>query len=67
VNFQEPEKDEWSEDFNNLTRLDEIRTLQSYNGRDMYEPFVLKNKSHFVFNKKKPASQIVNVIKARIV
>jgi len=67
VNFQEPERGEWSEDFNNLTRLDEIRTLQSYNGRDMYEPFVLKNKSHFVFNKKKPASQIVNVIKARIV
>ena len=62
VNMQEPEKDEWSKDFNNKRRLLEIRTLQKHNPNN-YKVVILKNKTHFIFNMIQPAKLIIDHIK----
>jgi pimeloyl-ACP methyl ester carboxylesterase len=63
VNVQEPEKKEWSKDFNNATRLEEIRELARYNTPDMYKAYILRNASHYVFDKVAPAKKIIKVIR----
>ena len=61
VNIQEPEKNEWSKDFNNKTRLDEIKILKKHNP-DKYEAIIFTNKSHHIFNKIQPTKYIIKYI-----
>ena len=62
VNIQKPEKDEWSKDFNNKTRLEEIKILKEKNP-DNFTAYIFENKTHYIFNKKQPANKIISVIK----
>ena len=62
VNIQKPEKDEWAIDFNNKTRLQEVKILSKHNPKN-YKAYIFKNKSHYVFNKKQPANKIISIIK----
>jgi len=62
INIQKPEKDEWSEDFNNKRRIQEMNILQRINHKN-YIPYIFTNKTHFIFNKKEPASKIIQIIK----
>ena len=65
VNIQNVEKDEWSFDFNNKLRLDEIKILKKNNITN-YVPFIFKNKTHYIFNKKQPANKIISIIKDNV-
>ena len=62
INIQEPEKDEWSEDFNNKRRLQEIKVLLKINPTN-YIPHIVKNKTHYIFNKKSGSNKIIMIIK----
>lgn len=62
INIQEPEKNEWSEDFNNKRRLQEIKVLLKINPTN-YIPHILKNKTHYIFNKKSGSNKIIMIIK----
>uniref|UniRef100_A0A6C0BAV9 Uncharacterized protein n=1 Tax=viral metagenome TaxID=1070528 RepID=A0A6C0BAV9_9ZZZZ len=62
INIQEPEKDEWSEDFNNKRRLQEINILKIINPTN-YIPHIVKNKTHYIFNKKSGSDNIIKIIK----
>ena len=48
VNLQEPEKDEWSKDFNNKRRLAEVKILEKHN-HDNYKAIIFTNKTHYIF------------------
>lgn len=61
VNIQNPEKKEWSKDFNNRTRLEEVKILKK-NNPDTYKAIIFVNKSHYIFNKIQPAKQIIKHI-----
>jgi hypothetical protein len=65
VNIQKPEGDEWSKDFNNKRRLNEIKILKKYNPEN-YKAIILKNKTHYVFNKIQPAKEIIKYIQKLI-
>ena len=62
VNIQKPEKDEWSKDFNNKRRLEEVKILEKHNPEN-YEAVIFTNKSHYIFNKIQPAKKIILKIK----
>lgn len=62
INIQEPEKDEWSKDFNNKRRLMEAKILKKYNPIN-YKSIIFKNKTHYIFDKKQPAKIIIDNIK----
>ena len=62
INIQEPEKDERSEDFNNKRRLQEINILKRINSTN-YIPHIVKNKTHYIFNKKSGSDKIIKIIK----
>ena len=62
INIQEPEKNEWSEDFNNKRRLQEIKVLLKINPTN-YIPHIVKNKTHYIFNKKSGSNKIIMIIK----
>ena len=62
VNIQKPEKDEKSKDFNNKTRLEEVKILQKLNPEN-YKAYIFENKNHYIFNKKQPAKEIIKEIK----
>ena len=65
VNIQKPEKKEWSKEFNNKTRLDEVKILQNKNP-DKYIAYILENKSHYIFNKKSASNFIISKIKLNL-
>ena len=66
VNIQKPEKDdEWAKDFNNKTRLNEIKILKKHNP-DKYKSFVFVNKTHYIFDNIQPAKKIIKYIKTII-
>jgi hypothetical protein len=62
VNLQEPEKDEWSKDFNNKRRLAEVKILEKHN-HDNYKAIIFTNKTHYIFDKIQPAKAIIKEIK----
>ena len=62
VNIQDPEKDEWSKDFNNKQRLEEVKILKKHNN-DNYKAIIFTNKSHYIFNNVQPAKEIIKQIK----
>mgnify|MGYP003350762052 CR=1 FL=1 len=62
INIQEPEKDEWSEDFNDKRRLQEIKVLLKKNPTN-YIPYIVKNKTHYIFNKKSGSNKIISILK----
>lgn len=61
INIQDQEKDEWSEDFNNKRRIQEMNILKRKNPL-FYIPYIFKNKTHYIFNKKSTANRIINII-----
>lgn len=63
VNIQEP--DEREPGFNNKRKLNEIKILKKHNPEN-YLPYVFKNKTHFIFNKKQPANKIISIIKENL-
>ena len=65
VNIQEPEKDEWSNDFNNNRRMAEIKILKKHNP-DNYTAIIFTNKNHYIFDKIQPAKEIIEQIKSII-
>lgn len=62
INIQEPERNEWDEIFNNKRRLQEMNILKRINTSN-YIPYIFKNKTHHIFNKKSSANKIINIIK----
>jgi hypothetical protein len=62
INIQEPEKDEWSKDFNNKRRLQEMNILKRINPKN-YVPYIFTNKTHYIFNKKIASNKIITIIK----
>jgi hypothetical protein len=62
INIQEPEQDEWSDDFNNKRRLQEMNVLKRINPK-YYVPYIMKNKTHYIFNKKSSSNKIIKIIK----
>lgn len=62
VNLQNPERDEWSKDFNNKRRMDEIKILKKYNPEN-YKAIIFTNKTHYIFDKLQPAKEIIKQIK----
>ena len=60
VNMQKPEKDEWSETFNNKTRMEDIKILKKHNN---YKAIIFTNKTHYIFDKIQPAKAIIKEIK----
>ena len=61
VNIQKPESDEWSIDFNNKQRLEEVKILKKYNPEN-YKAVIFTNKSHYIFDMIQPAKQIIKQI-----
>ena len=61
VNIQVPEKKEYSNDFNNKTRIEETKILKKNNFIN-YEAIILKNATHYIFNKVTPAEKIIQNI-----
>lgn len=61
INLQEPEKDEWSDDFNNKRRIQEMNILKKINPIN-YIPYIFKNKTHYIFNKKSASNKIITII-----
>jgi len=62
VNIQKPERDEWSKDFNNTLRLNEIKILKKYNP-DKYKAIIFTNQTHYIFDNIEPATKIIKEIK----
>ena len=62
VNIQKSEKNEWAKDFNNKTRLNEVKILTKYNPMN-YHAIVMTNKTHYIFNMIQPAKEIIKQIK----
>ena len=62
VNIQEIEKDEWSIDFNNKSRLEEIKILKINNAKN-YKVIIFTNKAHWIYNMIRPAKEIIKQIK----
>ena len=64
VNIMKPEGDEWSKDFNNKRRLEEIKILKKHNKTSHnYKAIILTNKTHYIFDKIQPAKAIIKEIK----
>ena len=66
VNIMKPEKDEWSEDFNNKRRLEEVKILTKHNKTSLgynYKAKIFTNKTHYIFDKIQPAKAIIREIK----
>ena len=61
VNIQKPEGDEWSPDFNNKQRLEEVKILKKHNPKN-YKAIIFTNKSHYIFNMIQPAKEIIKQI-----
>ena len=62
VNIQDPEKDEWSKDFNNKQRLEEVKIFKKHNN-DNYKAIIFTNKNHYIFDMIQPAKEIIKQIK----
>ena len=62
VNIQEPEGSEWSIDFNNKLRLEQVKTLEKHNP-DNYKAIIFTNKTHFIYDMIQPAKAIIKEIK----
>ena len=62
VNIQKPEKDEWSKDFNNKRRLEEVKIVKKNNPSN-YKAIIFTNKTHYIFDKLQPAKAIIKQIK----
>ena len=58
VNIEKPEKQSVPKDFNNKTKLNEIKILEKHNP-DKYKAFVFINKTHYVFYDIQPATKII--------
>jgi hypothetical protein len=58
IKIQEPEGKEWSIDFNNKQRLEKVKILKTLN-LNYYQPIILTNKTHFIFNMIGPAREII--------
>ena len=65
VNIQEPEGDEFSNDFNNNRRMAEIKILKKHNP-DNYTAIIFTNKTHYIFDMIEPAKEIIEQIKSII-
>ena len=65
VNIEKPEKQSVPKDFNNKTKLNEIKILEKHNP-DKYKAFVFINKTHYVFYDIQPATKIIKYIKTII-
>ena len=64
VNIQKHEKDEWSKDFNNKRRLEEVKILKKHNKTSHnYKAIILTNKGHYIIRKIQPAKAIIKEIK----
>jgi len=62
INIEKPEKKEdWSKDFNNKNKLNEIKILEEHNP-DKYEAIVFTNQSHYIFDNIEPATKIIKKI-----
>ena len=66
VNMQEPDVDEWSNDFNNKRILSKVKILEKYDPGE-YEAIKFFNKSHYIFNMIQPAKEIIKQIKNIII
>ncbi len=65
VNIQKPEKDEWSIDFNNKRRLEEVKILKKHNKMSHnYKAIIFTNKTHYLFDKIQPAKAIIKEIQS---
>ena len=65
VNFQNPEGNEFSKEFNNTRRMVEVKFLEEYNS-DNYKAIIFINKTHYIFNMIEPAKEIITQIKSII-
>ena len=65
VNLQKPEGDEWSIDFNNKLRLEQVKTLEKHNPEN-YKAIIFTNETHYIFNSIQSAKAIIKEIKKRI-
>jgi hypothetical protein len=65
VNMQEPEGAEWSSDFNNKLRMEEIKILEKYNP-EKYKAIIFTNKTHYIFDMIQPAKAIIKEIKKKL-
>ena len=61
MTVQKPEKDEKSKDYNNKTRLEEVKILQKLNP-DNFSAIIFENKTHMVYDKIQPAKKIIKYI-----
>ena len=66
VNIQDPEKDEWSPEFNNKRKLEEIKILEKYNP-EKYKAIKFINKTHYIFDMIQPSKEIIKQIQNIIV
>jgi hypothetical protein len=63
VNIMKPEGDEWSKDFNNKRRLEEVKILKKHNKTSHnYKAIIFTNKTHYIFDKIQPAKAIIKEI-----
>ena len=60
--INKPEGDEWSKDFNNKLRLEQVKTLEKHNSEN-YKAIIFINKTHYIFDKIQPAKAIIKEIK----
>ncbi len=65
VNINEPEGSEWSVDFNNKLRLEQVKTFEKHNPEN-YKAIIFTNKTHYIFDKIQPAKAIIKEIKSII-
>lgn len=65
VNIQTTEGSEWSKDFNNKLRKEEVKILKKHNPAN-YKAIIFKNKTHYIFNMIQPAKEIIKQIKATL-
>jgi hypothetical protein len=62
VNMQVPEGTEWSKDFNNKLRTEEVKILKKHNPEN-YKAIIFTNKTHYIYDKIQPAKAIIKEIK----
>jgi hypothetical protein len=62
VNMQVPEGTEWSKDFNNKLRTEEVKILKKHNPEN-YKAIIFTNKTHLIYDKIQPAKAIIKEIK----
>ena len=65
VNIMKPEGDEWSKDFNNKRRLEEVKILKKHNKTSHnYKAIIFTNKGHYIIRKIQPTKAIIKEIKS---